>query len=140
MASKNLWTIIHAIQRSGEITPRQIRHLLGCDSKKACRLLEHLVSVSAVKNIGQRRHPVYVMQPGGEMRIKPLPLVRQKPSVAVSPKLAGRWIPKKQREFESITPNKQADTVRSCTNGIFQECRNSAAMKRVLMVWGKVGV
>ncbi|MGI1274183.1 protein ren, partial [Enterobacter kobei] len=27
-----------------------------------------------------------------------------------------------------------------CTNGIFQECRNSAAMKRVLMVWGRVGV
>ncbi|MFK9194151.1 protein ren, partial [Escherichia coli] len=28
----------------------------------------------------------------------------------------------------------------SCTNGIFQECRNSAAMRRVLMVWGRVGV
>jgi hypothetical protein len=27
-------------------------------------------------------------------------------------------------------------TARSCTNGIFQECRNSPAMKRVLMVWG----
>ncbi|MEG5623972.1 protein ren, partial [Enterobacter hormaechei] len=25
-------------------------------------------------------------------------------------------------------------------NGIFQECRNSAAMKRVLMVLGRVGV
>ncbi|MBT1882984.1 protein ren [Enterobacter mori] len=25
-------------------------------------------------------------------------------------------------------------------NTIFQECRNSAAMKRVLMVWGRVGV
>ncbi|MEG5623917.1 protein ren, partial [Enterobacter hormaechei] len=25
-------------------------------------------------------------------------------------------------------------------NGIFQECRNSAAMKRVLMVFGRVGV
>jgi hypothetical protein len=82
MASKNLWAIIHAIQRRGEITPRQVRHILSCDSKKACRLLEHLVSVGAVKNIGQRRHPVYVMQPGGEMHIKPLPMVRQKPSVA----------------------------------------------------------
>ena len=140
MASKNLWTIIHAIQHGGEITPRQVRQLLCCDSKKACRLLEHLVSVGAVKNIGQRRHPVYVMQPGGEMRIKPLPMVLQKPSVVVSPKLAGRWIPKKQREFESITPNKQVGNVRSCANGIFQECRNSAAMKRVLMVWGRVGV
>lgn len=140
MASNNLWTIIRAIQHGGEITPRQVRNLLGCNSKKACRLLEHLVSVGAVKNIGQRRHPVYVMQPGGEMRIKPLPMVRQKPSVVVPPKLAGRWIPKKQREFESITPNKQADTACSCTNRIFQECRNSAAMKRLLMVWGRVGV
>ncbi|EEW9263707.1 protein ren, partial [Escherichia coli] len=24
--------------------------------------------------------------------------------------------------------------------GIFQECRNSPAMRRVLMVWGRVGV
>ncbi|WP_285127757.1 hypothetical protein [Leclercia adecarboxylata] len=78
MASNNLWTIIRAIQR----TPRQVRQLLGCDSKKACRLLEHLVSAGAVKNIGQRRHPVYVMQPGGEMRIKPLPVMRHKPSIA----------------------------------------------------------
>ena len=82
MASKNLWAIIHAIQRSGEITPRQVRQLLCCDSKKACRLLEHLVSVGAVKNIGQRRHPVYVMQPGGETRIKPIPVARKKPGIA----------------------------------------------------------
>lgn len=82
MASNNLWTIIRAIQRNGEITPRQVRWLLGCDSKKACRLLEHLVSAGAVKNIGQCRHPVYVMQPDGEARIKPLPVARQKPSIA----------------------------------------------------------
>lgn len=100
MASNNLWTIIRAIQRSGEITPRQVRRLLGCDSKKACRLLEHLVSAGAVKNIGQRRRPVYVMEPGGETRIKPMPVAHQKPSIA-------------------------------------DVCRNSAAMKRVLMVWGR---
>lgn len=82
MASNNLWAIIRAIQHGGEITPRQVRRLLGCDSKKACRLLEHLVSAGAVKNIGQRRHPVYVMQPGGEARIKPLPVVCQRPSTA----------------------------------------------------------
>ena len=29
---------------------------------------------------------------------------------------------------------------RTETNAICQECRNSAAMKRVLMVWGRVGV
>lgn len=78
MASNNLWTIIRAIQHGGEITPRQVLQLLGCDSKKGCRLLEHLVSAVAVKNIGQRHHPVYVMQPGGETCIKPSPVVRKK--------------------------------------------------------------
>ncbi|WP_407224611.1 winged helix-turn-helix transcriptional regulator [Enterobacter hormaechei] len=29
---------------------------------------------------------------------------------------------------------------RTEANVIYQECRNSAAMKRVLMVWGRVGV
>ena len=72
MASNNLWKIIRAIQHSGEITPRQVCRLLGCDSKKASRLLEHLVSAGAVTNIGQPRHPVFVMQPGGEARIKPM--------------------------------------------------------------------
>lgn len=52
MASNNLWTIIRAIQHGGEITPRQVRQLLVCDSKKTSRLLEHLVSAGAVKNIG----------------------------------------------------------------------------------------
>lgn len=82
MASNNLWTIIRAIQHGGEITPRQVRRLLGCDSKKACRLLEHLVAAGAVKNNGQRHHPVYVMQPGGETRIKPMPVERLRPSIA----------------------------------------------------------
>ncbi len=100
MASNYLWAIIRAIQHGGEITPRQVRRLLGCDSKKACRLLEHLVAAGAVKNIGQRRHPVYVMEPGGEARIKPMAVARQRPSIA-------------------------------------DVCRNSAAMKRVLMVWGR---
>ncbi len=80
MASNNLWTIIRGIQHGGEITPRQVRQLLGCDSKKACRLLEHLVSVGAVKNIGQR-HPAYAIQPGGEGRIKPIPVAGQQPSI-----------------------------------------------------------
>lgn len=81
MASKNLLTLIRAIQHGGEITPRQVRQLLSCDSKKACRLLEHLVSAGAVKNIGQRHHPVYVMQPGGETCIKPLPVIRKKSGI-----------------------------------------------------------
>ncbi|MCE6965868.1 hypothetical protein K6W81_18570 [Enterobacter sp. MW07] len=84
MASNKLWAIIRAIQSGGEITPRQVCRLLECDSKKASRLLEHLVRVGAVKNVGQRRHPVFVMQPGGEARIKPMPKVqveRQQPSI-----------------------------------------------------------
>lgn len=83
-ASNKLWTIIRAIQSGGEITPRQVCRLLDCDSKKACRMLEHLVSAGAVKNIGQPRHSVFVMQPGGEKRIKPLQVVlveRQQPSI-----------------------------------------------------------
>ncbi|UGO47225.1 hypothetical protein COBRASIX_60 [Enterobacter phage vB_EclS_CobraSix] len=42
--------------------------------------------------------------------------------------------------YRLATPEEQDGTARSCTNGIFQECRNSPAMKRVLMVWGRVGV
>lgn len=42
--------------------------------------------------------------------------------------------------YRLATPEEQSVTARSCTNGIFNECRNSAAMKRVLMVWGRVGV
>ena len=42
--------------------------------------------------------------------------------------------------YRLATPEEQDGTARNCTNGIFQECRNSAAMKRVLMVWGRVGV
>lgn len=42
--------------------------------------------------------------------------------------------------YRLATLEEQDGTARSCTNGIFQECRNSAAMKRVLMVWGRVGV
>ncbi len=63
MASNNLWTIIRGIQHGGEITPRQGRQLLG-----------------AVKNIGQR-HPAYAIQPGGEGRIKPIPVAGQQPSI-----------------------------------------------------------
>ena len=72
MASNNLWTIIHALQHRGVITPREVRQLLGCGCKKAHRLLEHLVLVEAVKNVGKPYHPVYELQAGGEKRIKPV--------------------------------------------------------------------
>ena len=42
--------------------------------------------------------------------------------------------------YRLATPDVQDGTARSCNNGIFQECRNSPAMKRVLMVWGTAGV
>lgn len=38
--------------------------------------------------------------------------------------------------YRLATPEEQAGTARSCTNMIFSECRNSAAMKRVLSVYG----
>jgi hypothetical protein len=33
--------------------------------------------------------------------------------------------------YRLATPEEQAGTARSCTNGIFQECRNSPAMKGI---------
>ncbi|HHE7833215.1 TPA: protein ren [Enterobacter asburiae] len=39
--------------------------------------------------------------------------------------------------YRLATPEEQAGTARNCTNGIFQECRNSAVMKRILSVYGR---
>ncbi|MBA8329812.1 protein ren [Citrobacter freundii] len=39
--------------------------------------------------------------------------------------------------YRLATPEEQAGTVRSSTNGIFNECRNSAAMQRVLAFYGR---
>ena len=39
--------------------------------------------------------------------------------------------------YRLATSEEQDGTARNCTNGIFQECRNSPAMKRVLAVYGR---
>ncbi|EKW0743281.1 protein ren [Citrobacter freundii] len=39
--------------------------------------------------------------------------------------------------YRLATPEEQAGTACSCTNGIFNECRNSAAMKRILAFYGR---
>ncbi|ENA0073039.1 protein ren [Citrobacter freundii] len=39
--------------------------------------------------------------------------------------------------YRLATPEEQAGAVRSSTNGIFNECRNSAAMQRVLAFYGR---
>ncbi|EOE3463274.1 protein ren [Citrobacter freundii] len=39
--------------------------------------------------------------------------------------------------YRLATPEEQAGTVSSSTNGIFNECRNSAAMQRVLAFYGR---
>lgn len=39
--------------------------------------------------------------------------------------------------YRLATPEELAGTARNSTNGIFNECRNSAAMKRVLAVYGR---
>ncbi|HIB6180082.1 TPA: protein ren [Klebsiella pneumoniae] len=39
--------------------------------------------------------------------------------------------------YRLATPEEQDGTARSCTNGIFQECRQGPAMKRVLAVYGR---
>lgn len=94
MASNNLWTIIGAIQHRGTITPREVRQLLGCGCKKAHRLLEHLVLVEAVKNVGKPYHPVYELQAGGETRIKP---VRHKQPGIAKAAVKARTRPERQR-------------------------------------------
>jgi hypothetical protein len=38
--------------------------------------------------------------------------------------------------YRLSTPEEQTCTARSCTNGIFQECRNSLAMRHALAVCG----
>ncbi|EAY2107822.1 TPA: protein ren [Salmonella enterica] len=39
--------------------------------------------------------------------------------------------------YRLATPEEQSGTERSCSNGIFNECRNSAAMKRILAFYGR---
>lgn len=39
--------------------------------------------------------------------------------------------------YRLATPEEQAGTARICTNGIFNECRKSAAMKRILAFYGR---
>ncbi|MDK2579420.1 protein ren [Citrobacter portucalensis] len=39
--------------------------------------------------------------------------------------------------YRLATPEEQAGTACNCTNGIFNECRNSAAMQRVLAFYGR---
>ncbi|HDR2542559.1 TPA: ArsR family transcriptional regulator [Enterobacter mori] len=48
--------------------------------------------------------------------------------------------PKGHRVYSLAQAKKKAGRRAESVNVICQECRNSAAMKRVLMVWGRVGV
>ncbi|HGY1204181.1 TPA: hypothetical protein ACNUZK_003650 [Citrobacter braakii] len=70
MASKSLWAIVDFLRVNQIITPRQVQNLLGCDSKKAHNLLLHLVRRAVVIRAGEPHHPVYSLQPGGELNIK----------------------------------------------------------------------
>jgi hypothetical protein len=72
MASKSLWAIVDFLRVNQTITPRQVKNLLGCDSKKAHNLLLHLVRRAVVIRAGAPHHPVYSLQPGGELNIKQL--------------------------------------------------------------------
>lgn len=72
MASKSLWAIVDFLQVNQTVTPRQVQRLLGCDCKKAHNLLLHLVRRAVVIRAGEPHHPVYSLQPGGELNIKQL--------------------------------------------------------------------
>lgn len=39
--------------------------------------------------------------------------------------------------YRLATPEDQSGTARNCSNRIFNECRNSAAMKRILAFYGR---
>ncbi|MCL7684935.1 hypothetical protein [Citrobacter youngae] len=72
MASKSLWAIVDFLRVNQTITPRQVQNLLGCDCKKAHNLLLHLARRAVVIRTGEPHHPVYSLQPGGELNIKQL--------------------------------------------------------------------
>ncbi|AVR03740.1 hypothetical protein RJ492_000520 [Pluralibacter gergoviae] len=93
MASKNLWKIVTAMRERGEITPREVRALVGCDSKKANRLLEHLVRAGVVSNVGLLYHPVYRLR-RGDINLKPIKPATEKPSrqrVSITEQCRQNW-------------------------------------------------
>ncbi|WP_414667398.1 hypothetical protein [Escherichia coli] len=70
MASKSLWAIVDFLRVNQTITPRQVKNLLGCDSKKSHNLLLHLTRRAVVIRTGEPHRPVYSLHPGGELNIK----------------------------------------------------------------------
>lgn len=83
MASKSLWAIVDFLQANQTVTPRQVQNLLGCDCKKAHNLLLHLVRRAVVIRTGDPHHPVYMLQPGGDLNIKQLKSSMRKNVVAL---------------------------------------------------------
>lgn len=73
MASKNLWAVIARLKTTQVITPRQVRKLLGCSTRKASDLLRYLELKHVVVNIGKPRSPEYRLKHNGELKIQPLP-------------------------------------------------------------------
>lgn len=100
MGSKNQWEIVDFLKRNGAVTPRQVRRLLDCKTKKAHELLRYLVTRGVVTNTGRPRRPEYRLRHNGEQRLRPLK-VAPAPAAHVS-----------------------------------YECRRSAAMRRILSVYG----
>ena len=71
MASRNLWTIVDALRERGEITPREVMTLLGCDCKKAHHLVFHLMRAGVVVNVGRPYRPIYKLR-NEEVNLKPV--------------------------------------------------------------------
>ena len=78
MASKSLWAIVDFLRANQTITPRQVQNLLGCDCKKAHNLLLHLTRRAVVIRAGEPHHPVYSLQPGGDLNIKQIKIESEK--------------------------------------------------------------
>ncbi|EMM0378120.1 hypothetical protein RI820_000468 [Pluralibacter gergoviae] len=93
MASKNLWSIVNALRERGEITPREVRALVGCDCKKANHLLGHLVRAGVVVSVGRRYHPVYQLR-RGDINLKPIKPEAVRPVrhvVSITDQCRQRW-------------------------------------------------
>lgn len=95
MASKNLWAIVEALRERGEIAPREVCALLGCDCKKANHLLGHLLRAGVIANVGRPYHPIYQLR-RGEINLKPVKpasvrQVRARQSASITEQCRQQW-------------------------------------------------
>lgn len=68
---------VEFIAANGQVTPRQICSLLGCDSREAIDRLNCLRKSGIVKNVGKFRQPEYQLVQRWQAKVKPAKPSRQ---------------------------------------------------------------